>query len=196
MSSSTPVAPASNNEEATVTETVTPKAKFEFKAAVKFQRYELVGRSPAFAGTDNRPPSASNGQHARVRKLVIDTLTEQGIEITSKNIVKLTGAKTLKSLREIAEFQPDSNLESIREFGKNFSGDPWAQGRYLAGIIVSWIVLEGKNLTRADVEVKAPKKAPKADKPVETPKDEAPATVEGPVTESGEAPKVAEPVTA
>lgn len=123
--------------------------------AVKFARYELSGKNPKLKGDAHRP-AASAGQHLKVREHLVKTLTDEATckkfvangyrvepgdsKVTPEAILKLTGMSSQKKLREVAEFQGTTeDLKPLQPLGEVFKGDSWAQGRYLAGIVVAFI---------------------------------------------------------
>ena len=67
---------------------------------------------------------------------------DQGTDgVTVEQILKLTGVKSVKALRDIAEWTaPREALKPMRPIQKHLEdGTGWATGRYGAAALVAWI---------------------------------------------------------
>jgi hypothetical protein len=103
------------------TATAKPRPKYpdEVREAVKL--------AVAARGTKNGAPGPK--QHILVRKSI------EGLD--AKGIVKASGVKTEKLLREIANgTAPKEDLKSLRDFSKQFD-DPFCKSRNLASMLVA-----------------------------------------------------------
>lgn len=118
----------------------------EIVEAVKYARYELAGRNPKIVARQAKDekvhvPAASGGDHVEVRRVVTEKLEGN---VTVEGVVKLTGLKSAKALREAADWTTadTDQLKPLRELSKEFKGNGWRVGRYLAGILTAWVELE------------------------------------------------------
>jgi hypothetical protein len=76
-------------------------------------------------------------QHIKIRKTVTARIDR---DPTPEKILAVTGIKSYKRLREIAEWSADkSEMAPMRPLSKQFAPDGWAMGRYLASALVAWI---------------------------------------------------------
>lgn len=125
-------------------------SKYPYRAHVKYARYELHGRAPLYSGTAKRPAAASNGEHVMVRDFITAQCPHP--KVTEQYILEVAGYKSVDDLIRAATFEPNADLRPLRSLGANFRPNAWAQGRYLAGILVAWIVLDAATLI-APIEV-------------------------------------------
>jgi hypothetical protein len=117
----------------------TVRQQEEMSNAVRRARYELAAKNPKIAakGKGAHVPAASVGQHFKVRDRVTEML---GGSPTPHGIVKLSGMPDAAALRAVADWSmPPSGMAPLRTLAREFTGDRWAQGRYLAGILSVWI---------------------------------------------------------
>jgi hypothetical protein len=117
----------------------TVRQQAEMSNAVKRARYELAAKNPTIVakGKGAHVPAASVGQHFKVRARVTKMLDGTP---TPDDIVKLSGMSDAAALRGIADWSlPGSAMAPLRRLAREFAGDPWAQGRYLAGILSVWV---------------------------------------------------------
>jgi hypothetical protein len=117
----------------------TVRQQAEMSDAVRRARYELAAKNPTIVakGKGAHVPAASVGQHFKVRARVTELLCGNP---TPDGIVKLSGMPDAAALRAVADWSmPPSGIAPLRTLSREFTGDRWAQGRYLAGILSVWI---------------------------------------------------------
>jgi hypothetical protein len=146
----------------------------------------------AAANDPKHVPGASGGQHVRVREFITTTLAEEKKDVTPQNILRLTGYPSYQALEDVAAWKGTrQDLEPLQSLGENFRGDSWAQGRYLAAIVVAFIRRVRMDADAAKAAAKADAAAAKAAArdaakvaPVDAAKDDASAPVADAPTEA------------
>ena len=133
--------------------TATPtdgKTKPATKKATKYPDWmaDAVRRSRVISGKKPGPDGKPLGdktlnypgpkQHLFIRKTISEKLDGQ---VTPDAILKLTGIKSHKLLRGVAEWSADkSEMKPLRPLSRDCNDDTgWSTGRYLASAIVAWI---------------------------------------------------------
>jgi hypothetical protein len=122
----------------------------EIDDAVRRARYELAAKNPTIVakGKGAHVPAASRGQHFKVRARVTEML---GGNPTPDGIVRLSGMPDADALRAFANWSmPPSGMAPLQRLSREFTGDRWAKGRYLAGILSVWIDDLSAEATRGD----------------------------------------------
>jgi hypothetical protein len=96
---------------------------------------KLSGAKPGSGGEKTVAYSGPK-EHLMVRERV--TAMVDG-PVTPEKILALTGLKSFKIMKEIAEWKADkSELVPLRKLSAEFQGNGWAQGRYLCAILCAW----------------------------------------------------------
>ena len=112
---------------------------------------KLSGQKPGTPNPELTNAYAGPAQHIKIREFVTKRLGEEEMDVTSENVLALSGVPSMKALREIATFRSDrASLKPLQPLGTNFVNDDkrpdgWARGRFLAAVLFVWIEELKKN---------------------------------------------------